>query len=98
MKYYKDNQNNVFAYELDGSQDHLIGNKVQMTAEEVEIHINPTKTEEQLQAEAIEQAKAYLQSTDFYMTVDKYATLDDAIKEELTRLRAEARLVINGGE
>jgi hypothetical protein len=24
MKHYKDSQNNVYAYELDGSQDHLI--------------------------------------------------------------------------
>ena len=24
MKFYKDNQNNIFAYESDGSQDHLI--------------------------------------------------------------------------
>lgn len=51
MKYYKDNQNNVFAYELDGSQDHLIGDKVAMTAEEIEAHINPPKTAEQIKAE-----------------------------------------------
>jgi hypothetical protein len=24
MKHYKDSQNNIYAYELDGSQDHLI--------------------------------------------------------------------------
>ena len=40
MKYYKQN-NEVYAYELDGSQDSLIGDKVAMTAEEVEAHINP---------------------------------------------------------
>lgn len=40
MKYYKQN-NEVYAYELDGSQDHLIGDKIAMTAEEVEVHINP---------------------------------------------------------
>lgn len=50
MKYYKSN-NEVFAYEDDGSQDHLIGDKVLMTDEEVELHINPPKTEEQIQAE-----------------------------------------------
>ena len=43
MKYYKQN-NAVYAYELDGSQDDLIGDKVAMTAEEVEAHINPPKT------------------------------------------------------
>lgn len=51
MKYYKQN-NEVFAYELDGSQDHLIGNKILMTDEEVELHLNPPKTEEQLALEA----------------------------------------------
>ena len=49
MKYYKDNQNNVFAYELDGSQDYLIGDNVAMTAKEVEAHINPPMTIEQKQ-------------------------------------------------
>lgn len=51
MKYYKHN-NEVFAYDLDGSQDHLIGDKVAMTASEVEAHINPQKTAEQLAQEA----------------------------------------------
>lgn len=27
MKYYKDSQDNIFAYAADGSQDHLVGNK-----------------------------------------------------------------------
>lgn len=35
MKYYKDTDNNIYAYELDGSQDHLIGNKIAITEEEV---------------------------------------------------------------
>ena len=39
MKYYKDNLNNVFAYELDGSQDGLIGDKVEMTIGEVNDHL-----------------------------------------------------------
>lgn len=34
MKLYKDNNNNIYAYELDGSQDHLIGDKVKITEEE----------------------------------------------------------------
>jgi hypothetical protein len=51
MKYYKNVNNEIYAYELDGSQDHLIGDKVAMTAEEVEIHLNPPKTLEQIKAE-----------------------------------------------
>ena len=64
MKYYKEN-NEVFAYELDGSQDHLIGNKTQMTDEEVEAHINPPKTEAIILSEKVAEAKAYLASTDW---------------------------------
>jgi len=41
MKYYKDINNEVFAYEPDGSQDELIGDKVAMTVEEIEAHFNP---------------------------------------------------------
>ena len=49
MKYYKLN-NEVFAFEADGSQDDYIIEQMQlMTAEEVDKHINPEKyyTEEQ---------------------------------------------------
>jgi hypothetical protein len=31
MKYYKNTNNEIFAYELDGSQDHLIGDKISIT-------------------------------------------------------------------
>lgn len=52
MKHYIDTKGNVYAYEEDGSQDHLIGDKVAMTAEEVDAHINPAKTAEQLAQDA----------------------------------------------
>lgn len=92
MKYYKDNQGNVFAYELDGSQDHLIGNKVAMTAEEVEAHINPPKTAEQLQAEINAEAKAYLASTDWYVV--RQAETGIAVPADVVEARAEARAKI----
>jgi hypothetical protein len=41
MKYYKDNLGNIFAYELDGSQDDLIGNKTQLTSAELDAHLTP---------------------------------------------------------
>lgn len=91
MKFYKDINNEVFAYEEDGSQDYLIGDKVLMTAEEVEAHINPPKTEAQLLAEKVAESKAYLASTDFKMTVDYYATLTEQEQADLTYNRAEAR-------
>jgi hypothetical protein len=34
MKLFKDTNNEIFAYASDGSQDHLIGNKVAVTQEE----------------------------------------------------------------
>jgi len=39
MKLFKDFNNDVFAYELDGSQDHLIGDKTAITQEEANILI-----------------------------------------------------------
>ena len=85
MKYYKEN-NEVFAYELDGSQDPLVGNKVLMTAEEVELHLNPPKTEAMLLAEKVAEAKQYLVDTDFKMTADY-----DGDTTEVKIKRAEAR-------
>lgn len=67
MKYYR-LDNEVYAYEEDGSQDHLIGDKVLMTAEEVELHVNPPKTEEQIIAEKVIEYKAYLANTDYIVT------------------------------
>jgi hypothetical protein len=36
MKLFKDSNNEVFAYELDGSQDHLIGEKTPITQQEAD--------------------------------------------------------------
>ena len=58
MKYYKDNQGTVYAYEADGSQDYLIGDKVAMTDEEVEAHLNPPKTQVEIEAELISHFKS----------------------------------------
>ena len=42
MKYYKNNDGKVFAFEADGSQDEYIGeNLILMTDDEVAIHLNP---------------------------------------------------------
>lgn len=51
MKFYRDPATNlVFAYESDGSQDDLIASSlVRMTAGEVEKHLNPPQTQEQIE-------------------------------------------------
>lgn len=86
MKYYKNKNNEVYAYEDDGTQDHLIGSKTLMTAEEVDTHINPPKTEAQILAEKVAEAKAYLASTDFKVLPDY-----EPKSEEVVALRATAR-------
>ena len=47
MKLYKDNDNNIYAYEADGSQDYLIGDKVSVTQAEIDA-MNATKEQEYL--------------------------------------------------
>ena len=39
MKLFKTQDNQIFAYELDGSQDHLIGDKTPITQEEADVII-----------------------------------------------------------
>jgi len=91
MKYYKDNQNNVYAYEADGSQDNFIGTKVAMTDAEVAEHLNPTLTLQQTQDKVIQDAIQYLKNTDYKMTVDY-----DKDTTEVKLLRQEARNTIRG--
>jgi ethanolamine utilization cobalamin adenosyltransferase len=59
MKLYKDKDGNVFAYELDGSQDHLIEDKTPATQADVDA-INKARNDA-IEAE-IEAAKAIKES------------------------------------
>lgn len=59
MKFYRDSTGRVSAYESDGSQDHLIPDGLtQMTALEVEAHVNPPKTPTQVIFEKISALEA----------------------------------------
>lgn len=49
MKLYKDKNGNIFAYEADGSQDHLIGDKEPITESEVNA-INAQKLNDEFNA------------------------------------------------
>lgn len=66
-----------------------IEDKKPLTAEEI--------IEQELQTK-IQEAKAYLASTDYKMTVDYFATLTEAEQVQLTQLRAEARTFIRANE
>lgn len=46
----------------------------------------------------IDEAKAYLLSTDYKMTIDYFATMTPEQQEEITRLRAEAREFVRANE
>ena len=97
MKYYKNNNNQIFAYDDEQIEQGYGANLIAITeVEKCEI-LAPTVVEirkEEINTQ-ITEAKAYLSSTDFYMTVDKYTELDEARKVELTTKRAEARELIN---
>ena len=57
MKLFKDNQGNIFAYELDGSQDNLIGEKIALTQAEIDARNAQLAELQAVQAQA-EQAQA----------------------------------------
>lgn len=82
MKYYRDKDNSVYAYMDDGSQDHLICDKVLMTAEEVYLHINPKKTEAQIKSEFRAERDKLLSEADILIN----KALDN--NQDATNLRA----------
>ncbi len=52
MKYYIDKNKVIYAYEEDGTQDKFIGDKTQITLDEVEKILNPPPTLEEIIAAA----------------------------------------------
>lgn len=64
MKYFKQN-NEVYAFDDEQLAMGYGEDMTPMTDEEVELHINPIKTEGQLVAEAKAEAQSYLDNTDW---------------------------------
>lgn len=92
MKYFKDNNNNVFAYDSNGSQDSLIEGKAQISeAEAIEIS-KYIQTQEELISIDNAAARRYLSDTDWY--VIRQIETGVAIPLDITRLREEARLKV----
>lgn len=90
MKYFKDINNNIFAYEEDGSQDHLIKGKIAITQAEVDaINIQKQAELEATNEYKVAEAKAYLVSTDYKMMPDY-----DGDTTGVVEARAEARTTI----
>ena len=90
MKYYKDKQNIVYAFESDGSQDDYIGEHlIQISESEAMAIVNPPPTPEQLQAQTNEEHRAYLASTDWYVV--RFAETGVPIPAEIAEARKLAR-------
>lgn len=71
MKYFKDTDNKVHAFELDGSQDRLIKETMaEITLEEVKILITPVLTTEQKEMNIRNQRMFLLSKTDWSQLPD----------------------------
>jgi len=75
MKYYKNTNKEIFAYEEDGSQDYLIGDKVAITLEELEA-INKAK-EDEYKAEQEKIVPQTISPRQARLILLKYELLDD---------------------
>ena len=90
MKYYKDENNLVYAFEADGSQDDFIGKHLlAISKEEADKLRFPLPTLEQTQDKLNTEARAYLLNTDWYVV--RFAETGVAIPTEIIEARKLAR-------
>lgn len=100
MKHYINKNKEIFAFELDGSQDHLITPDMkEISLEEIQaLHeANEEEYKESLEYK-INEAKLYLLSTDYKMTVDYFATLSKEQQDDLISKRSLSREFIRNTE
>ncbi|WP_404460261.1 tail fiber assembly protein [Providencia rettgeri] len=90
MKYYKDKNNEVYAYESDGSQDTFIADDLVLIAEQEAFAItNPPPSKEQLIVEAEYQKQGLLnKATAAIAPLQDAVDLGIATDEERKQLRA----------
>ena len=94
MKYYINTNKEIFGFELDGSQDHLITKDMkEISVEEIQA-INKAKEDEYKNSieYKISEAKAYLISTDWYIT--RFIETGKEIPEDIKLKREEARALL----
>lgn len=90
MKYYKDENNQVYAFESDGSQDDYIpSNLIAISLEEADELRKPGLTPEQIQEQINQEARAYLDSTDWYVV--RFAETGTPIPQDILAARQAAR-------
>ncbi len=99
MKYYKDKNNEVYAYESDGSQDEFITDDLTLISEQEALAItNPLPSKEQLIAEAEYQKQALLnEATAAIAPLQDAVDLGIATDAEREQLKAwkEYRVEVN---
>lgn len=78
MKFYIDESGDIYAYESDGSQDELIGNKKEITEDEVNAILNPPPSQAEL-IELAESEKLQLR----VIADDEIAWRQDAVDAEI---------------
>ena len=94
MKYYINKNKEIFGFELDSSQDHLITSDMkEISLEEIKA-INKAKEDEYKNTieYKIQEAKAYLISTDWYIT--RFIETGKEIPEDIKLKREEARALL----
>ena len=98
MKHYINKDKEIFGFELDGSQDHLITpDMVEISLEEIQA-INQAKEDEyknSIEFKLLE-ASQYLGSTDYYYP--RFLETGEPVPEDVVIKRTEARAFIRANE
>ena len=89
MKYYIDASGAVYAYELDGSQDFLIGDKTPITEEELAQHLDPTPDELAAQVRADRDNRLVTEVDPIVSNPLRWAALTAAKQAEWTQYRTD---------
>ena len=93
-QHYKDNQGNIYAVSpIQTPKKEWVA----LTKKEIEAHLNPQPTTEQILAEQIAEAKQYLESTDHKFLVG-YVPKDGEDLDAILALRNEKRWFIRPNE
>ena len=101
MKHYKTQENEIRAIE-EGQEFLIQDDWVELLDEELQVIINPPKTEEQIIAEQVAEAKSYLAETDWVVIkINEAQVLGEAIQDLLVKYkeildkRQECRAILN---
>ena len=99
MKYYINENKEIFAFELDGSQDHLITSDMkEISVEEIQA-INQAKEDEYKATTEykIAEAKAYLTNTDYKMLPNYVVKPEEDINDIITKRNTAREFIRSQG-